>query len=78
VLDIARTLSARLGIDVDAEIVQRFRGGDIRHCYADISAANQVLGFRPRISAEGRHGGSDRMDPLRSPGGEGPNGDFDC
>jgi dTDP-L-rhamnose 4-epimerase len=52
VLDIARTLSAQLGVDIDPEIVQRFRHGDIRHCYADISAAKRVLGFRPAISLE--------------------------
>jgi dTDP-L-rhamnose 4-epimerase len=52
VLDIARTLSARLGVAVNPEIVQRFRHGDIRHCYADISAAKRLLGFRPTISLE--------------------------
>jgi len=52
VLDIARTLAERLGLQADPEIVQRFRHGDIRHCYADISAAKTLLGYRPTISLE--------------------------
>ena len=51
-LDIARTLSERLGLQADPELVQRFRHGDIRHCYADISAAKTLLGYRPTISLE--------------------------
>jgi len=52
VLDIAHTLSERLGVPVEPEIAQRFRHGDIRHCYADISAAKTLLGYRPTISLE--------------------------
>ncbi len=52
VLDIARTLSERLGVQVAPEIAQRFRHGDIRHCYPDISAATTLLGYRPAISLE--------------------------
>ncbi len=52
VLDIARTLSERLGLQADPEVVQRFRHGDIRHCYPDISAAKTLLGYRPTISLE--------------------------
>ena len=32
------------------EIVARFREGDIRHCYADITAIQDALGYRPRVS----------------------------
>jgi dTDP-L-rhamnose 4-epimerase len=32
------------------EIVGRFREGDIRHCYADITAIQDALGYRPRVS----------------------------
>jgi dTDP-L-rhamnose 4-epimerase len=32
-----------------AEITGKYRAGDIRHCYADISAARQVLGYHPRV-----------------------------
>jgi dTDP-L-rhamnose 4-epimerase len=32
------------------EIVGRFREGDIRHCYADLNAIQDALGYRPRVS----------------------------
>ncbi len=37
---------------VKLEITQRFRKGDIRHCYADIGKIKNKLGFRPRVSFE--------------------------
>lgn len=30
-------------------ILNKFRAGDIRHCYADISKIEQTLGFKPRV-----------------------------
>ena len=52
VLDVAHTLAEGLGMEVEPEIVERFRAGDIRHCYADISKARDVLGFEPQIRFE--------------------------
>ncbi len=49
VLRIAELLSAELGVDIQPEILGRFRHGDIRHCFADISRAQQVLGYRPEV-----------------------------
>jgi dTDP-L-rhamnose 4-epimerase len=37
--------------DLQPEIVQKFRAGDIRHCYSDISRL-QALGYRPRMRFE--------------------------
>lgn len=35
-------------------IIGKYRAGDIRHCFADISLARSVLGYEPRVSfAEG-------------------------
>lgn len=34
------------------EIVSKFREGDIRHCYADISKIRNTLGFEPVVSFE--------------------------
>jgi dTDP-L-rhamnose 4-epimerase len=34
------------------EITGKFRVGDIRHCYADITLARQVLGYEPRVRFE--------------------------
>lgn len=38
--------------DLEPVITGRYRVGDIRHCFADISAARAVLGFEPQISLE--------------------------
>jgi dTDP-L-rhamnose 4-epimerase len=50
VLDVANALSTGLGVDLVPEIVERFRHGDIRHCYADIAAARLTLGYEPAVS----------------------------
>src|SRR5262249_31294760 len=52
VLEMAKLLSERLGVEIAPEIVQRFREGDIRHCYADISKIRQQLGFEPQVPLE--------------------------
>ena len=50
VRQIAELLAARLGVEIKPEITGRFRAGDIRHCYADISLARAELGFEPRVA----------------------------
>jgi dTDP-L-rhamnose 4-epimerase len=52
VLDVAQALAAGLDVDLAPEIVNRFRQGDIRHCYADISAARDMLGYEPAVSLQ--------------------------
>jgi dTDP-L-rhamnose 4-epimerase len=37
---------------VEPEITGKYRVGDIRHCYADISKAQGVLGYAPQVSLE--------------------------
>ncbi|MBI4199944.1 MAG: NAD-dependent epimerase/dehydratase family protein [Chloroflexi bacterium] len=49
ILDLARALGVGLGWDGDVEVLGRFREGDIRHCYADISRIRAVLGFEPEV-----------------------------
>jgi dTDP-L-rhamnose 4-epimerase len=34
---------------VRPQILNQFRAGDIRHCYADVTKARELLGFQPRI-----------------------------
>jgi dTDP-L-rhamnose 4-epimerase len=34
------------------EITGKYRVGDIRHCYADIAKARQVLGYTPRVTLD--------------------------
>lgn len=36
--------------ELTPEITQRYRVGDIRHCFADISEAQRMLGYRPQMS----------------------------
>ena len=48
--EVARELAAALGSDIAPEITGRYRAGDIRHCFADISAARKHLGYEPRVS----------------------------
>jgi dTDP-L-rhamnose 4-epimerase len=49
VLDVARTLAEAMELDIEPEVVSRFRQGDIRHCFADIGAAREALGYEPRV-----------------------------
>ena len=47
---IAERLAAILGREhIGPEITQRHRAGDIRHCFADISLAREILGFSPQV-----------------------------
>jgi dTDP-L-rhamnose 4-epimerase len=50
VSNLARELAATLGReDLRPEITGRYRRGDIRHCFADITLARSLLGFEPRV-----------------------------
>ena len=52
ILEIARTLSKSLGKVDLIQVNQEFRKNDIRHCFADISKAKKLLGWKPKISLE--------------------------
>lgn len=52
VLQVAETLARLLGADAKAEVVGRYRAGDIRHCFADVSRIEQELGFRSSVGLE--------------------------
>ena len=47
---VARVISEGLGVDIEPERTEQYRAGDIRHCFADVSRAQQLLGYRPRTS----------------------------
>jgi dTDP-L-rhamnose 4-epimerase len=49
VREIAERLASILGREVEPEISGNYRMGDIRHCFADIARARQVLGYEPRV-----------------------------
>jgi dTDP-L-rhamnose 4-epimerase len=38
--------------DLPPEISGRYRAGDIRHCFADISRATKILGYEPQVTFE--------------------------
>jgi dTDP-L-rhamnose 4-epimerase len=49
VVEIAHSLSKHLNFDEAPEVVNKYRVGDIRHCYGDISKARELLGYEPQI-----------------------------
>jgi dTDP-L-rhamnose 4-epimerase len=49
IMDIAETLIEKLDPAVSSTIVDRYRKGDIRHCFSDISKARKKLGYEPRV-----------------------------
>lgn len=48
---IGRLLAGLYGVPVEPDITLKYRAGDIRHCYADISRLSS-LGFRPSVGLE--------------------------
>jgi dTDP-L-rhamnose 4-epimerase len=53
VLDVAKRLAQVLDrSDIVPEVTGRYRVGDIRHCFADISLARALLGYEPQVAFE--------------------------
>jgi len=52
VLDVAYALAREIRVDVEPRILNQFRAGDIRHCYADIAKIRRVLGYEPQVRFE--------------------------
>jgi dTDP-L-rhamnose 4-epimerase len=50
ILDIAHVLARLYHKDIHPVIAGKYRAGDIRHCFADISKIKDKLGFEPKIS----------------------------
>jgi len=50
--EIATTLSGLLGTHIEPTLLNQGRAFDIRHNFADISRAEQALGFAPRVTFE--------------------------
>jgi dTDP-L-rhamnose 4-epimerase len=49
IVEIARLIASAMGREhIEPEIVGKTRAGDIRHCFADITQAERVLGFKPK------------------------------
>ncbi len=52
VKEISQTLAKGLGKNIEPEIVGKYREGDIRHCVADISKAQDLLNYQPKVKLE--------------------------
>jgi dTDP-L-rhamnose 4-epimerase len=52
VREVAGTLARVLGSGVEPQVTGKYRVGDIRNCFADISLAREVLGYEPRFAFE--------------------------
>jgi len=52
VLKIADLLAEQLDFPEAADVVGKFRAGDIRHCFANISRIEKELGYKPRVTLE--------------------------
>jgi dTDP-L-rhamnose 4-epimerase len=51
ILSIARDLASVMGVSgVTPHVLGKYRAGDIRHCFADISLAAKELGFEPQVN----------------------------
>ena len=51
--EIAQRLGKILGKEqIEPEVTGKYRVGDIRHCFADISLANDVLNFTPKVDMD--------------------------
>jgi dTDP-L-rhamnose 4-epimerase len=47
--EIAAELAQTLGISMPFQVTGKYRAGDIRHCFADISTASRTLGYKPKV-----------------------------
>ncbi|HEX4496873.1 MAG TPA: NAD-dependent epimerase/dehydratase family protein [Thermoanaerobaculia bacterium] len=53
VLEVARAMAAALGRpEIEPEVTGSHRAGDIRHCFADVTLAGQILGYEPAMPFE--------------------------
>jgi dTDP-L-rhamnose 4-epimerase len=52
VREIAEVIARGLGKEIEPEVVEQYRAGDIRHCYADTRLAEELLGFSAEIPFE--------------------------
>jgi len=52
VLRLAQLIARQLNVGIQPAVLNQFRAGDVRHCYADISKIREALGFKPRVDIE--------------------------
>jgi dTDP-L-rhamnose 4-epimerase len=52
ILQVATILARALGKSLEPVITRKYRAGDIRHCFADLTKARELLGYEARVSHE--------------------------
>jgi dTDP-L-rhamnose 4-epimerase len=52
ILQIADILNKLCGKDLKPQVLGKYRSGDIRHCYADITKIKSKLGFKPKVELD--------------------------
>ena len=48
--EVADSLSRALEVDMPCQITGKYRAGDIRHCFGDVSKARELLGYEPKVN----------------------------
>lgn len=48
ILEVAKMLTTALDVGIESQITGQHRIGDIRHCFADITKAKELLDYRPQ------------------------------
>ena len=46
--EVATELERALDVNMPLEVTEKYRAGDIRHCFSDITTAKELLGYRPK------------------------------
>jgi dTDP-L-rhamnose 4-epimerase len=52
ILELAERIAAALGSELEPDLTGEYRAGDIRHCFADLSRARELLGFEARVTLD--------------------------
>jgi len=52
IMDVGNILSKKLDPEQKPVVLNQFRAGDIRHCYADVSKIHLNLGYSPKVKFE--------------------------
>ena len=52
ILEIGKLLANELGVDIETQVTEKYRVGDIRHCYASTQRAEKLLAFSPSVPLE--------------------------
>ena len=64
VIEIAEMLSSEMKKDISSRILGKYRNGDIRHCFADISKARRLVRLDPFQDVPRRDSGAGGMGAI--------------